>query len=88
MDGALSGSEVNGMSTSPIVQAVDDRRGHVVVHVEGSPFNIAVLVDMGVTVRIDERWIGPWTEEEARSVGSALIRWAGRKRLAIEGLKR
>ena len=62
-------------------QHVDQRYGHVVVSHGPAP-TVAALVDSGDTVSLDDHWTGPGDEDEAREVGSALIAWAGRKRLA------
>ena len=64
---------------------VDEYRGHVVVMRDTVDSTVAVLLDMGDVVRMDGKFLGPWTEDEAREVGVALIGWAGRKRLARAG---
>lgn len=61
---------------------IDEYYGHVVVAHDTTASAFAVLVDGGDVVSLDEHHRGPWTEDEAREVGSALIGWAGRKRLA------
>ena len=57
----------------------DDYLGHVVVHHDGSPTPVAVLVDCGETVRVEDVRKEPWTTDEAREIGRALIGWASRK---------
>ena len=60
---------------------VDPTHGHVTVYGEDGR-QVGCLLDMGDVVRIDNYGTEVWTEAEAREVGSALIGWAGRKRLA------
>lgn len=57
----------------------DDYHGHVTVHHDGSTQPVAILVDCGDTVRLDDPRREPWTTEEAREIGRALIGWAVRK---------
>lgn len=59
---------------------VDAAYGHVTVHHDGSTAPVAVLVDAGDVVSIEEHWRGPWSPEEARMVAAALLGWAMRKR--------
>ena len=62
-------------------QHIDDHLGHITVHHDGSTEPFGVLVDSGdtVTVGVNGYFAGPWTTEEAREVGRALIGWAVRK---------
>ena len=60
----------------------DGYYGHVTVHHAGSTEPVAILVDCGDTVRLDDPMREPWTTEEAREVGAALIGWAVRKEQA------
>lgn len=64
-----------------LAQYVDPIHGHVRVH-DDITTTVAILVDCGETVRLQDNYLGPWGEDEAREVGSALIAWAARKRLA------
>ena len=60
-------------------QHIDDYHGHIVVHHNGSLQPVAILVDCGDTIRLDDHRQEPWTTEEAREIGAALIGWAIRK---------
>lgn len=63
---------------------VDTYAGHVTVFAANG-VRIAEILDFGDVVRVEhvEGVVSrPWTEDEAREVGAALIGWAGRKRLA------
>ncbi len=60
----------------------DDHHGHVTVEAGDL---LVVIADMGDHCRVERK--PDWeplslTEDQAREVGSALIAWAGRKRLA------
>ena len=62
-----------------LTQHRDDYHGHVTVHHAGSTEPVAVLVDCGDTVAVHDPRKEPWTTEEAREIGAALIGWAVRK---------
>ena len=70
----------------------DARYGHVTIHDAGAyPNGLLVLIeDMGETCHVRP---APGhetirlTEDQAHDLGTALIGWAGRKRLAREGVR-
>ena len=64
---------------SDLRQHIDDFLGHVVIHYDGSTQPVALLVDCGDRVRVDDPLREAWTTDEAREIGRALIGWASRK---------
>ena len=67
-----------------MTQHVDPRFGHVVLVDDSGHY--ATIFDHGDTCTVENGpgmySTDPWTEEQARELGAALIGWAGRKRLA------
>lgn len=64
---------------------VDPRLGHVTVHEDGRYPNghYATITDFGDVCRVElTKWTDTLTENQARELGSALIGWAGRKRIS------
>ena len=79
------------MTTWPTI-AVDERYGHVTIHDAGAYPNglLAVIEDMGETCHVRPapgHEVIALTEDQARDLGTALIGWAGRKRLARKGVR-